>query len=150
MWPLKAGGVCESCLGGSRRSSILNGSIENQSNGFCSPIEKTQMASTVYKTVFYAIHEVSIISRTYKTVISCLFCILFLLFPCFFLHFSCVFLVLYFFFPFFFFLLCCCKTLYCLHALCSVIAALVTLLKVIWCHILFVVCPGQLLIYILV
>ena len=26
--------------------SILNGSIEDQSNGFCSPIEKTQMAST--------------------------------------------------------------------------------------------------------
>ena len=124
-------------------SSILNGSIEDQSNGFCSPIEKTQMASTVYKTVFYAMHEVSIVSRTYKTVISCPFLV--------FLHSSCVFLVLYFFFPFFFFLLCCCKTLYCLHALCSVIAALVTFLKVILCHILFALCcPGQLLICILV
>ena len=141
-------------------SSILNGSIEDQSNGFCSPIEKTQMASTVYKTVFYAMHEVSIISRTYKTVISCFsacFSCFFLVlvefssFVLHFLNFSCVFLVLYFFFPFFFFLLCCCKTLYCLHALCSVIAALVRLLKVILCHILFALCcPGQLLTYILV
>ena len=35
----------------------MNGSIENQSNGFCSPIEKTEMACKVYKTVFYAMQR---------------------------------------------------------------------------------------------
>ena len=35
----------------------------------------------------------------------------------------------YFFFPFFFFLLCCCNTLYCLHDLCRVMAALLLLIS---------------------
>ena len=59
------------------------GPLRTSQMAFAAQQKKLKWLPQVYKTVFYAMHEVSIVSRTYKTVISCLF-------ACF----SCLFLVL--------------------------------------------------------